>query len=519
MPPKNTKPSSEITERRFSDSNMSPRNSTNPDDQATSTGYSTREERTTYDEETQESRAQQAPLSEEVDPELEAFFKKYGEINISYIEPPPHSPWFTRPYALNYFHKGTLYRTRHERTSGKLELFLDLVYVGIAANLASNAVSGADGVSFLKFLLVFIPPWTIWSDLKDFMNYYFNDDIIQRGYVLWILALLITYDNNCEFVDDLEDNTAILTCVVTYFLARVTLSGLLWFYSLYIHEHRTQMRLYGTSLVITSSCWFFILLVKTNWGKCIFAALMFIVEQTIFCLSVHPWTKKKLGLEYSTALNIEHEDERFQGFVIIAIGEFLYSLVADSPLKFGWNGKLAKGFALLIDAFIFLGIYLHKDGCLKATHALRRSAFTAILYIYLHFPLIASLLIVGDAGVDLSKIKNDYIEGEEELGVLFFFHTGILVALVSLTCLASLDQDRDDHSDHYVPRFGRISFRIPIGILIFGLTWAHDKLTIVQILWMDCVFLTLLYFFEFTVMNPFNFNIKSHMGLVNVQEA
>lgn len=515
MSSKNPKPSAEVTEHQYPPS----MHQSSQDDQAISTGYSSRN-RDSYDEADQEENAQPAPLSEEVDPELEAFFKKYGEIKISYINPPPRSPWFTRPYALNYFHKGTLFRTRHERTSGKLELFLDLVYVGIAANLASNAVSGADGVSFLKFLLVFIPPWTIWSDLKDFMNYYFNDDVIQRCYVVWILALLITYDNNCEFVDDLEDNTAILTCVVCYFLARITLSGLLWFYSLYIHEHRVQMRLYGTSLIITSSVWFFILLIKSNWGKCIFAAIMFILEQSIFCLSVHPWFKKKLGLEYSTALNIEHEDERFQGFVIIAIGEFLYSLVADSPLRYGWNSKLAKGFALLIDSFIFLGIYLHKDGCLKATHALRRSAFTAILYIYLHFPLIASLLIVGDAGVDLSKITNDHIEGDEELGVLLFFHVGILVALTSLTLLALLDQDRDDSSDHYVPRNGRIALRIPIGILIFGLTWAHDKLTIVQILWMDCVFLIVLYVYEFTVMNPLNFNIKiRNMGLVNVQET
>lgn len=479
------------------------------------------QERELEEEEAEEenSRQEQQGLSEEVDPELEAFYKKYGEIKISYINPPPHSPWFTRPYALNYFHKGVLFRTRHERTSGKLELFLDLVYVGIAANLASTAVSGASAVSFVKYLLVFIPAWTIWSDLKDFMNYYFNDDLIQRGYVVWILALLITYDNNCEYIEDLDDNTPILTCIVCYFLARCTLSGMLWFYSLYIHEHRFQMRLYGTSLIITSSLWYLILLIHTNWGRCIFAAILFILEQTIFCLSVHPWFKKKIGLEYSTALNIEHEEERFQGFVIIAIGEFLYSLVADSPLRYGWNSKLAKGFALLIDSFIFLGIYFHKDGCLKATHALRRSAITAILYIYMHFPIIASLLVVGDAGVDLSKLKNDHIEGDEELGVLFFFHTGILIALTSLTILASLDQDRDDPGAHKVPRSGRISLRIPIGILIFGLTWAHDKLTIVQILWMDTVFLTLLYLYEFCVMNPFNFNIKSHMGLVRVQET
>lgn len=229
------------------------------------------------------------------EPEVEEFIKKYGDINVQYIEPPPSSRWFTRPYALNYFHNGKLYRTKHERTSGRLELFLDLIYVGIAMNLSSNAIKDPTWLSFVKYLFFFIPAWQIWSDLRDFMDYYFNDDLVQKFYVVYILVLLLIYNNNVEFIFD--SYTAKLTTVTVYFLARISLGIMLGFYSLYIFEHRVQMRIYAVSLMVTSSCWYFVLLIHSTAGIIIFTAIWFIVEQLCFVLAYHPWTKKKIKID------------------------------------------------------------------------------------------------------------------------------------------------------------------------------------------------------------------------------
>ncbi|ODQ77449.1 hypothetical protein BABINDRAFT_10091, partial [Babjeviella inositovora NRRL Y-12698] len=42
-----------------------------------------------------------------LDDEEEDFVQKYGSIQVVYIKKPKHSPWWTRPYALNYFYNGT----------------------------------------------------------------------------------------------------------------------------------------------------------------------------------------------------------------------------------------------------------------------------------------------------------------------------------------------------------------------------------------------------------------------------
>lgn len=436
-------------------------------------------------------------LVEKPEPELE-FVKKYGDIKVAYINPPKLNPWFTTPYALNYFEDGVLYRTKHERTSGKLELFLDLIYVGIASNIASSAVERSTGLSFLKYFLVFIPPWTVWHDLKEFMNYYFNDDLLQNIYTLWILFLIIIYGNNCEYLD--KEHNALLTCVVVYFLARVTTALMLAFYSLYIPQHRMQMRFYSACIIVVSSCWFLILLIHTNWGRCIFAGCFFFLENFVFVVSVHPFFKKYLSKKSSTALNIEHEDERYHAFLIIAIGEFLFSLVAKSPLEMGWNDKLAKGLAVLIIAFVFFNLYAHKDGSKRATHALRRSATTATLFMYTHFPIIASLLIVGDSGADLAKNEELYLP-DEERGVLLFFHCGMLIALSAMTLLALLDRE-EERSDTGVNRYLRIGLRIPFGCIMLGLSWANNHLTLKGIMWIDCMLFIILFFYEMGTMYP-----------------
>ncbi|KAG7806292.1 hypothetical protein KL921_005020 [Ogataea angusta] len=87
-------------------------------------------------------------LESEDEEDFDAFVQKYGAVKVQYIKKPRVRSWFiNKPYALNFFYNGTLYRTRSERgESGKVELFLDLLYVGIVAKLASSATQEPTGL-------------------------------------------------------------------------------------------------------------------------------------------------------------------------------------------------------------------------------------------------------------------------------------------------------------------------------------------------------------------------------------
>jgi hypothetical protein len=215
-----------------------------------------------------------------LDMEESDFVQKYGPVRIKFIDPPPSMGLFTRPHALNYFHQGHLYRTKGERQSGRFELFLDLLYVGIVANLAKSTTEDATGLSLLKYLLLFMPAWQIWSDLRDFMNYYYNNDLSQKFFVLWILCLLVVYANNASHVLDSTGMTGLV--VGAYVLARCSIIGLIFLYTFFIPEHRAQMRVYFFMVLAICALWLAVIWISVR-AKIAVAAIC------IFWKTWHLW--------------------------------------------------------------------------------------------------------------------------------------------------------------------------------------------------------------------------------------
>ncbi|QFZ30583.1 hypothetical protein EJF18_80306 [Clavispora lusitaniae] len=418
------------------------------------------------------------------------FIRKYGEIDFKYIKRPKPAVWFIRPHALNYFENGVLYRTKGERTSGKTELFLDLMYVGIIANVAGEASEHASWGSFLQYVLFFIPYWTVWADIKDFTNYYYSEDLSQKTYILWILILLTLSVNSHSHV--LKDRHGAALTIVPYILCRLSLAVSLLVYSFFIPQHRAQMRLYFCFLIATSCLWIPVIFISTR-AKVAVSFVAIFCEQVSFCIVFHPRTKRWLKLTQSTALNIEHEVERLATFVTIAIGEFLYKVVASSPLGVGMTTAFGRGCFLLIIAYNLFWLFYNGGTSDKAIHPLRHSAFRAILWIYAHLPLVAAIVLAADAGGDLltrdsvyHTLEEVHRRAEEEAeepnlrALSFFFTGGIFVALSCICLIGLLDECKDEPGKYMVPKFWRIIWRFPAGILIVCLSLPNLDLTLLM---------------------------------------
>ncbi|KAG7819939.1 hypothetical protein KL909_004688 [Ogataea angusta] len=421
-------------------------------------------------------------LESEDEEDFDAFVQKYGAVKVQYIKKPRVRSWFiNKPYALNFFYNGTLYRTRSERgESGKVELFLDLLYVGIVAKLASSATQEPTGLSLLKYFLFFAPIWQVWSDIKDFMNYYFNEDLLQKIYILWILALLLVYTNGTNYM--LESNAANATVVVPYILCRLSLAISLLVYAIYVPQHRHQNILYGSLIIITCCLWIPVIFVPVR-AKVGLSFMTLFLELASWCFSYHPYTKKLLKLKYSTAINIEHEVERFGAFYVIAIGEFLYNIVATTAERnfgLGVTEKIGRAIILLLIAYCLLWLYFNGDGSKRAVHACRRSGNTAFVWFLLHMPLISSLILCADAAADLC-----YEDEIENIGLSYYFTGALCVSLFCLYGLAILDKSIDDETDgegrncsrHYLPKFWRLLPRLPVGVIIVCLSVAKLEIT------------------------------------------
>lgn len=51
----------------------------------------------------------------------------------------------------------------------------------------------ATGMNVLKFVLVFYPSWSVWTDVRTYINQSGTDDVWQRLYILGIMILLAGY--------------------------------------------------------------------------------------------------------------------------------------------------------------------------------------------------------------------------------------------------------------------------------------------------------------------------------------
>ncbi|ABN68220.1 predicted protein [Scheffersomyces stipitis CBS 6054] len=462
----------------------------------------------------------------------DAFVKKYGAINFSYIKKPTERVWFIRPHALNYFKDGVLYRTKGERSSGRTELFLDLMYVAIIANLAGEATENASGAALLKYILLFVAAFTIWADVKDFVNYYYSEDLFQKLCLVWYLLLLMLFANS--HYDIATSRASAAYTIVPYMLARMSLSITLVVYSFYIPELRFQQRCYAATIFVTTCLWIPVIFISTR-AKIGLSIVIFVLEQTSFMVIHHPSFRRYFRLTTSTALNIEHEVERYSVFVTIAVGEFLYKVAANGSLGSGLSLRFLRGVFMILIAYAIFWIYIYGSTAKKAIHALRRSGLTAIIYLYGHLPLVAGIVLAADAGGDLSSLTNTNLhrhpveellvhgeelfnrsEENEELNLYalaFFFAGGIGAALVSLCALGLLDASLDPPKTFLLPRFWRVIWRAPVGVVVAMLPFAELSSTV--LMGVITALLLILVIFESVVSTPKHCLVKGPLSQVH----
>ncbi|EXJ72378.1 uncharacterized protein A1O5_04882 [Cladophialophora psammophila CBS 110553] len=95
----------------------------------------------------------------------------------------------------------------------RLDLFIDLIWVGIIGNLSevfsSLGFRPGDpglGIATLVVILVFLPSWRIWDAMREFLNNYYMDDMVQRAFTLWALLLSVFYGNQLAYLtEDIDE--------------------------------------------------------------------------------------------------------------------------------------------------------------------------------------------------------------------------------------------------------------------------------------------------------------------------
>lgn len=344
---------------------------------------------------------------------------------------------------------------------------MDLLYVAILANFAENLAEHVNGNQVVKYIvssfnvtadietdvheLIFTPAWHVWSDLREIMNSFYNDDLAQRCLILWVMAILVVFGNNATMVD--EDIGAMRATVGAYIAARLSAMLAHFVYSFSSYHHRRQQRLW-VGLSFLGLCLYIPLFVETIslHAKVAVAFVAIIMEEFIWYFTYSPLAKRLLKAKYTTAVDISHEIDRFAAFYIIVLGEFLYRIVVGSPAAIGFNLGLLRAVWTLIIAFCLNWLYVHGDGSLVAVHPLRHSIFAAFTWIGLHIPLVASLLAGGHAASSSAASEDEYPHPE-----VWLLCAGLGIGMISLWAIALLHNCSDDPGVLMLPKVRSIT--------------------------------------------------------------
>ncbi|KAM5357145.1 hypothetical protein ACJZ2D_016567 [Fusarium nematophilum] len=374
-----------------------------------------------------------------------------------------------RPRALQWFYRGQLYKaSEEERQAGRFELFLDLLYVAIVANFSDELAEHPDGAHLAKYVLVFAPAWHIWADLREIMNAYYTDDLLQRLVVLWVMALLVLYANNANAAD--EDMSALRTAAGAYVAARFTTMLVFLITSFAAYQHRVQARIMAgfmaVGLVLTLPLFFEGVSIH---AKAAVVAVAIFYQEATWALTLSPWIKRRLKLTYSTAADIAHEVDRMAAFFIIILGEFVYSIIVGNKTGIGITSGYAKAVCTLVIAFVLNWVYSSGDGSIQATHPIRRSAWTAFGFFLLHLPLAASFLIGGHIAAASTAVE------EFEDGQRWLLGGGLGVGMFCLWVYGMLYRVEGE-CELFMGQVPRIGMRLVLAIILVLLPETHNHL-------------------------------------------
>ncbi|CBQ67797.1 conserved hypothetical protein [Sporisorium reilianum SRZ2] len=374
---------------------------------------------------------------------------------------------FRRPRALQYFRGTTLVRSDEERSSHRLELFFDLVFVGLIATLAEEAIHAHTGAALVRYVLTYSAAWMV-NYMREVFNAFFVDDVPQRVLVLGVMACLVVYGNNAPHAEEGRgESGARATAVGAYVLAGALVFGLLTFYSFYVCQYRVQIRCQAAVWGVVLALWIGSVFVPVR--ACIgMVSTALVLEYASWMFFYSPLFKRLARLRYSSAVAIEHEIDRFTDFVTLVHGEFLYSVLAGQPAGSGVHSGVARVMLTVVVAFVLHGIYCTGAGSRTITHPIRRSMRHALPYFALHLPLVSAITLCGDATAELVK------HNEVAQGIRWIFAASYAVGMVATALLVMLEKEHDAPGELFFSKRVRIAPRFVAAIVVLLLPLADQ---------------------------------------------
>jgi low temperature requirement protein LtrA len=312
-------------------------------------------------------------------------------------------------------------RTDDGRSASRLELFFDLAFVLVVAELAIDFRSDVTWHGELVFAGLFTIVWWSWVSSTLYANRFDHDDVVYRLYKLGTMAAVV------GMAASATEATGKYFAVFVGCNLVLRAMLLLQYHRAYRHVPgaRPIARLYMAGAGVGALLWAVSLAVPHTVGFVLWGAAV-LVEALVPLLATRS--------SADVPLHVEHLPERFALFVILVLGESVAG-VAHGLHDAGWSGP-ALPVAVL--AFVLAAALWWSYFDLAGARAKRLldeagevpSDHSHDVYVFGQLPLTLALATIG-AAVELAVVQSG--AGEVPTGTRLLLAGGVVVYLLSVT--------------------------------------------------------------------------------------
>ncbi|KAJ4328260.1 hypothetical protein N0V84_001300 [Fusarium piperis] len=407
---------------------------------------------------------------------------------------------FKKPVIKQWFHKGLLWRASENTEIMAIELFFDLLYVGIIHINGEHVWAEPTGKELLRFAITFIMSWKIWADVTLVLSWFETDDILTRLEILFEIACLLGFTTNMTYAFDDNEEHNTYTMLVSFYLAARFRSLVHYLVTGFLLPMiRGVMICEAINTLIPSALWIasihvempsrlgliWVALCLDMWGQSIITGLFRYGTMAGEGTGIGKFLAKVF--EFYPAVNIEHRVERTNAFVSLVFGYSVVGVMFQSYGGYNINAFLGKAVLGLVQAFVFNWIYFDVDGSNIDVHAIRRSVLSSSIWNYAHLPFImgyilasaglSKLVLATDAGganaEQLSEHYSHRAEDEVANGIRFFYCHGLAIALLFMGVIAYCHEHRKPATLRW-SKTTRLANRFAVCIVMFLLPLAKN---------------------------------------------
>lgn len=280
-----------------------------------------------------------------------------------------------------------------------MELFFDLVFVAFVGQLARGIHGDPGGAEFGTYVLLFFPAWWAWVNIVSVVN--LLPRLSSRALGVAMLAAMAAASVMAAAAPGAFGERAWAFSLANAAIRVVLL--VLWLYQHRGNSVDTPWRIWiyngGTAVL-----WFIAALLPLHVAVVLWATAI-VVEVGMMVVSARIWPDRGIG-----GINIEHASERLGLFVIIVLGESVFTIVTEVSDDWGPGAGLVGGLGFLIVAFLGWAFFQYGTGTITAglERLQARSDFAGILQTTLFLPFLLVLGVTAIAGAIATAIPAPY---------------------------------------------------------------------------------------------------------------